>query len=482
MKHPLGCRILLLLLTGVAAGAQSGPLIDHMVTASGFGAYPGVAAPGSWVEIYGSNLAGTPREWAAADFSGAVAPTSLDAVSVTVNGTPAYISYVSPSQINMQLPDGLPVGANAVVVKYQSVSSVGAPLVIASQQPGLLAPSSFNVEGKQYVVAIHASSGAFVGNGSVANVAAAPALAGETLVLYGIGFGPVIPSGVGGRVASGLTSLSGSLAISIGGTPATINYAGLAPGVVGLYQFNMVVPAILTTGDLPVVGTLNGIAIPQTLVLPVKAPDPLPGSFTLTSSVGANGGTLPATYTCDGQGSTIPLTWTGAPSGTKEYAVLMTTIPGDGTTKWNWVLYKVPATTTSLPRDSFLAGTLGLGSDGPGTIYNPPCAQGPGAKVYTWTVYALSGTPTFSVPASQVTGQMVTDAIAPLKLASATLNLSATRTATTGSSTGCGYIISSVRASKSGTPVVTCDATYAYISSNGITAQPMMNGITFTNL
>ena len=482
MKHPLGCRILLLLLTGVAAGAQSGPLIDHMVTASGFGAYPGMAAPGSWVEIYGSNLAGTTREWAAADFSGAVAPTSLDAVSVTVNGTPAYISYVSPSQINMQLPDGLPVGANAVVVKYQSVSSVGAPLVIASQQPGLLAPSSFNVEGKQYVVAIHASSGAFVGNGSVANVAAAPALAGETLVLYGIGFGPVTPSGVGGRVASGLTSLSGSLAISIGGTPATINYAGLAPGVVGLYQFNMVVPAILTTGDLPVVGTLNGIAIPQTLVLPVKAPDPLPGSFTLTSSVGATGGTLPATYTCDGQGSTIPLTWTGAPSGTKEYAVLMTTIPGDGTTKWNWVLYKVPATTTSLPRDSFLAGTLGLGSDGPGTIYNPPCAQGPGAKVYTWTVYALSETPTFSVPASQVTGQMVTDAIAPLKLASATLNLSATRTATTGSSTGCGYIISSVRASKSGTPVVTCDATYAYISSNGITNHPMMNGITSTNL
>ena len=463
-------------------GQTVAPVIDHMVTASGFGAYAGVAAPGSWVEIYGTNLAGTTREWAAADFSGSGAPTSLDGVSVTINGASAFLSYISPTQINLQLPDGLPIGANSVVVRTAVGTSVGVPLTLASQQPGLLAPSTFNGGGRQYVVAIHAGSGAFVGNGTVANVPSAPAVAGESLVFYGIGFGAVKQTTVGGQVASGLTALSGTLAMSIGGTAATVNYAGLAPGLVGLYQFNVVVPSVSTTGDAAVLTSLNGITTPQTLFLPVKTTDPPPTNFTLTSSVGANGGTLPATYTCDGQGSTIPLSWSGAPSGTKEFAVLMTTLPGDGTTKWNWVLYKVPATTTSLPRDSFLAGTLGVGSDGPGTVYNPPCSQGPGAKVYTWTVYALSGSPTFAVPASQVTGQMVTDALASLKLASATLNLSYTRTSTTGSSAGCGYILNSVRASKSGTAVVTCDATYAYISSTGITTQPMMNGITSTNL
>ena len=58
--------------------------------------------------------------------------------------------------------------------------------------------------------------------------------------------------------------------------------------------------------------------------------------------------------------------------------MLMTTLPGDGTTKWNWVLCGVLGTTASLQRDSFLVGRMGLGSDGPGTIYNPPCSQGPG--------------------------------------------------------------------------------------------------------
>ena len=125
----------------------------------------------------------------------------------------------------------------------------------------------------------------------------------------------------------------------------------------------------------------------------------------------------------------------------------------------------------------------GAGSDGPGTVYDPPCSQGPGAKLYTYTLYALSGSPTFSVPASQVTGQMVTDAISGLTLGSANLNLSYTRaTNPTGSNTNCLYIRNSTTASKSGTATVSCDGTYAYVGSIGITTQPMMNGITSTNL
>jgi uncharacterized protein (TIGR03437 family) len=461
----------------------SRPVVDAVVTASAFGAFNGVAAPGSYVEIYGSNLAGTTRTWTTGDFRGNTSPTVLDGVTVTINGTAAFVNYVSPIQINIQIPDSIPTGGvAAVVVSYQGASSNAASLTMHAQEPGLLAPASFQVGGRQYVAAIHSAGGSFVANGSVPGVPASPAVSGETLIFYGTGFGPVRQGAVAGQIAVGQTALAGSFAMTIGGIGATVQYAGLAPGLVGLYQFNVVVPANLPSGDLPVAIALGGTAAArQTLYLSVAAP--AKGPFTLTSSAGVNGGALPAEYTCDGSGATIPLSWTNPPAGTKEFAVLMTTLPGDGTTKWNWVLYGIPGSATGLVKDTFMAGTLGVGSDGPGQIYNPPCSQGPGTKLYTYTVYALSGSPRFTVPASQVTGQNLTDAIASITLGSASLGLNATRTAApTGSSANCVNIRNSTRASKSGTASVSCDGDYAYIGSNGITTAPMMNGITSTNL
>lgn len=158
---------------------------------------------------------------------------------------------------------------------------------------------------------------------------------------------------------------------------------------------------------------------------PISTPGPSP--FAITSPVGANGGTLPAEYTCDGGGSTLALSWTNVPTGTQEFALLMTTLPGDGTTKWNWVLYGIPGSSTGLARDSRGIGTLGVGSDGPSAAYQPPCSQGPGAKIYTFTIYALSASPRLTVPANQVTGAVVTSAISSITLGSASLNLSYTR-------------------------------------------------------
>ncbi len=94
------------------------------------------------------------------------APTTLDGVTVSVNGTPAYISYVSPRQLNVEIPDtvstGGPVG---VVVSYQGQSSIAASLMINPLQPGLL-------KGTQFVVAIHGATGTLVN-------AADPAASGE---------------------------------------------------------------------------------------------------------------------------------------------------------------------------------------------------------------------------------------------------------------------------------------------------------------
>jgi len=106
---------------------------------------------------------------------------------------------------------------------------------------------------------------------------------------------------------------------------------------------------------------------------------------------------------------------------------MMTTLPGDGTVKWNWVLYAIPASATGLAKNSSGVGTLGVGSDGPQAAYQPPCSQGPGAKVYTFTLYALSAPPALPVSAGQVTGAALTTAIAPITLGSASLKLSYTR-------------------------------------------------------
>jgi len=208
------------------------------------------------------------------------------------------------------------------------------------------------------------------------------------------------------------------------------------------------------------------------------------GTFTLTSSMATNGGTLPAAFTCDGTGSTLPLAWTNPPAGTASYALLLSTQPTSTTIKYDWVLYDIDATVTSLAEDSFLVGTLGQGDDGPGAIYDPPCSQGPGAKTYTFTLYALSAAPTVTAP---VTGETLATTIASTTLGTAALSVTYSRDPTTapGSSTNCSYIKMSLNA-QDGNTTIACDGTYAYIGSIGLpigtVSDPTMNGITSTNL
>ena len=244
-----------------------------ITTASAYGG-AAYATGGSYIEIYGTNLAGdTARSWTDADFRNGRAPTSLDNVSVTVNRQPAYISYISNNQINVQVPGGVPIiGTVPVAVTYLGQTSPAVQLAIRPTAPGLLAPPSFKAGGKQFVAALHAS-GAFVANG-IADVPNAPAAPGETIIFYGVGFGGVNPSSipVGGQIVTAATSLSNPLTFKIGGQDATILYQGLAQGLVGLYQFNVTVPAGLSTGDHPLDVIAGTESIPQILFLPVKTP------------------------------------------------------------------------------------------------------------------------------------------------------------------------------------------------------------------
>lgn len=152
-------------------------------------------------------------------------------------------------------------------------------------------------------------------------------------------------------------------------------------------------------------------------------------SFEISSDAGTDSGQLPAEYTCDGIGVSPQLSWGHAPSGTKEFAVLMSTTPVDGKMKWNWVLHGIPNAVTGLMKNSSGVGVLGAGSETsvPALEYQPPCSKGPGEKVYTFTVYALSAAPVLPSTPDQVTGDVFLKSISSVTLSSASLNLKYTR-------------------------------------------------------
>jgi Raf kinase inhibitor-like YbhB/YbcL family protein len=151
------------------------------------------------------------------------------------------------------------------------------------------------------------------------------------------------------------------------------------------------------------------------------------GIFKLSSPAVAEGGALPKEFTCDGSSATLPLSWSGVPDGTKSFAVIMHHIPGPNDSHWYWVLYNIPANVTSLEKNSTGIGMLGNNSVNGNTVYAPPCSKGPGEKIYTYTVYALSAEPQLSVPASDVSRDLLLEAIKDITLVSATLNVTYTR-------------------------------------------------------
>jgi phosphatidylethanolamine-binding protein (PEBP) family uncharacterized protein len=150
-------------------------------------------------------------------------------------------------------------------------------------------------------------------------------------------------------------------------------------------------------------------------------------NFVLKSSQVVEGGTLPRDYTCDGSSATLPLEWDSAPSGTKNFAVVMHHIPPEITAHWYWIVYNIPSNVTNFPKNVKGIGTLGNNSVNGKTEYTPPCSKGPGEKIYTYTVYALSDEPQLTAPTSKVSRDVLLAAIKDITLASAQLNVTYSR-------------------------------------------------------
>jgi uncharacterized protein (TIGR03437 family) len=210
-------------------------------------------APNTWVEIKGSDLApgGDARIWQGSDFVNNQMPTQLDGVSVTVNGKPAYVYYISPTQVNILTPpDALP---GSVQVQLSNNGIAGAEYTAAAQTAS---PSFFVFNGGPYVAAVHAN-GSLIGPTSLYPGSTTPAKPGETVLLYANGFGPTNVT-----VTSGSIAQSGTLApppiVKIGGVTATVQFAGLV--AVGQYQFNVVVPSNTPDGDQTITATYSGLS------------------------------------------------------------------------------------------------------------------------------------------------------------------------------------------------------------------------------
>lgn len=145
--------------------------------------------------------------------------------------------------------------------------------------------------------------------------------------------------------------------------------------------------------------------------------------FVLSSPEIGSDSLLPADYTCDGTSATLPLIWTGAPVNTFSFAIIMHHEASPTDIHWYWIVYDIPASINSLPRNMTGTGILGTNSVNDKTMYAPPCSQGPGVKAYTYTIYALSQNPVIPVAPDLVTREILLNAIKDITIASSKLTV-----------------------------------------------------------
>jgi uncharacterized protein (TIGR03437 family) len=239
-----------------------------VISASAFGGFSALA-PGSWMEIYGFNLANVVSQlWGSADFNGNLAPTALGGTTVTIGGLPAYIDFVSPEQVNAQVPSGVGTGPQPVVVTTAGGSSVASTITVNRVQPGLLAPAVFKLPAGQYVAALFPDGVTFV-LPPISGVPTRRAKPGDTIIFYGVGFGPVTPEIAAGQIVTQTNQLQSIFQTSFAGTPANVTFSGLTGGFLGLYQFNVVVPNVAASDSVPFTYSLGGVSGPQNLIIAV---------------------------------------------------------------------------------------------------------------------------------------------------------------------------------------------------------------------
>lgn len=255
MRRTTSMRLTSVLLFLAATGvAVAQPSVGGIVNGASF--VPGQAiAPGSIFSIFGTNLAAAP---AAAD----TIPLSTSLGGVTVkfvsggNTVEVPMLYAQSNQINAVVPWNLVPGSATVVVTNGSASSSAAPVTIGEFSPAVFAIGTMaavqNVDGSLAQPA-----------GSITGRTTHPAAIGDVVIIYATGLGPVATTPAEGGTPASTTDTLHKPFVSIGGLSAEIQFSGLSPQFVGVYQLNVVVPNVAPGNTVPVQLALGGITSPK---------------------------------------------------------------------------------------------------------------------------------------------------------------------------------------------------------------------------
>jgi len=246
-------------------GISLAPSITSVVPV--YGTSPTIQ-PGEWASIYGTGLANGTTVWTGNY------PISLGGTSVTIKGKSAYLALVSPTQINFQAPADPTIGSAPVVVNTTN-GSVSATVTLGQFAPTLLLLDSRHVAG---IILRSNGSGAYGGGtydiigptGSSLGYPTIAAKAGDSIELFGTGFGPTNPAVTPGQPFSGAASTTSPVTLSVGGASVTPSFAGLSGA--GLDQINFTLPAGLGTGDIALVASVGGVSTQQNVVAVMNDP------------------------------------------------------------------------------------------------------------------------------------------------------------------------------------------------------------------
>ena len=202
--------------------AQPGvPLVRSVYNAASY-RVGDVVSPGEIVSLFGDELAP-----AAESFRAFPLPPSLQGVSATIGGIAAPLFYVSPGQINLQVPPAVPPGATTLAVK-RGTQTVARPVRVIAATPGIFTASG---DGRTAPLVVHASDYSLVTEQN-------PAHAGEYLTIFCTGLGDTVASiPAGGPAPPVPTPIQANYQV-ISDVALTTLYGGLAPGYAGLYQIN----------------------------------------------------------------------------------------------------------------------------------------------------------------------------------------------------------------------------------------------------
>jgi len=200
------------------------------------------------------------------DSTGKVA-TTLGGVQVLINGFACPMIYVSSTQVSAVVPYEIaPLVTASVILKYLGQSSNGVTVNIATTSPGIFTLNSSGT-----------GPGAILNQNQSVNSPSNPDSRGNTVTIYMTGEGQTTPAGVTGKVttvasAPPLTPAPLlAIGVTIGGAPANYVFAGEAPGIVsGVLQLNVVIPATVSAGDLPLVVSIGGVPSQTGVTISVK--------------------------------------------------------------------------------------------------------------------------------------------------------------------------------------------------------------------